>query len=107
MTTCDILIVDCIDDECDMVPEVFTHCGIANVGYVYSALQAFTYLQQIQNVEDLPKLIVTELYLPDISGIEFSANLKAIQKYQEIPVIVVYSNKNDKQKYLKREYICG
>ena len=105
MPACDILIIDNVEDDVERFSEAFTNCGIKNVKYVYSAMDAFKYLHHVASIEELPKLIVTELYLPDISGIEFSDNIKAIPKFQEIPVIVLYTVKREEKKQRVKEYI--
>lgn len=105
MPACDILIIDNAEDDTERFSEVFTNCGIRNVKYVYSAMDAFKYLHRIESPDELPKLIVTELYLPDISGIEFSDNLKTISKFSEIPVIVLYTVRRDESKKRIKDYI--
>ena len=71
-----ILIIDDDTDDVEILSEAFTQNGVKSVNYVHSAIQAFMYLESIENKEDLPKLIVTDLYLPGITGKEFLADLK-------------------------------
>jgi len=60
-------------------------------------MEAFIYLQSVENPEDLPKLIVTDLYLPGITGLEFLEDLKVMEKYKHIYVIVLSSIKSEKE----------
>jgi len=57
-------------------------------------MQAFAFLQSLPHSE-LPKLIVIDLYLPGITGAEFLADLKKMDKYKHIHVIVLTSIKTD------------
>ena len=97
MTLCQILIIDDDTDDVEILSEAFTQSGVDCVHYVNSAMQAFNYLQQVDRKEDLPKLIVTDLYLPGISGAEFLADLKNMEPYKHIPVIVLSTTKSEKQ----------
>jgi CheY-like chemotaxis protein len=57
-------------------------------------MQAFIYLESVAH-ECLPKLIVTDNFLPGISGKEFLADLKSMDKYKHIPVVVLSTSKSN------------
>jgi CheY-like chemotaxis protein len=42
-------------------------------------------------------LIVTDYYLPGISGPEFLKDLKAMPKYRDIPVVILSTTKSEKE----------
>ncbi len=92
-----ILIIDDDIDDIEILSDAFTQSGVESVYYVHSAMEAFIYLQSIENKEDLPKLIVTDLYLAGITGAEFLADLKGMEIYKQIHVIVLSSNKSEKE----------
>jgi CheY-like chemotaxis protein len=94
MPGCKILIVDDDTDDVEILAEAFTQTGVDSVHYVHSAMQAFMYLQSIEDKKQLPKLIVTDMYLPGISGAELLADLKGMDKYKHIHVIVLSSVKS-------------
>ena len=94
MTDCKILIIDDDEDDVEILAEAFTNCGVDGVHYVYTAMEAFIYLQQVAQ-DCLPKLIVTDHYLPGITGAEFLKDLKKMDKYKNIPVIVLATTKSD------------
>lgn len=96
MADCKILIIDDDEDDVEILVDAFTKSGVNGVQYVHSAMQAFMYLQQVA-VDCLPKLIVTDHFLPGITGAEFLKDLKAMDKYKHIPVIVLASTKSDKE----------
>jgi CheY-like chemotaxis protein len=98
-----ILIIDDDTDDVEILVEAFTQSGVDGVHYVHSAMEAFIYLENILDEKDLPKLIVTDLYLPGITGAEFLKDLKSMDKYKHIHVIVLSSLKSEDEieKYRK------
>jgi CheY-like chemotaxis protein len=97
MSYCKILIIDDDTDDVEILADAFTQSGVDGVHYVHSAMQAFMYLQSIEDPSNLPKLIVTDLYLPGITGPEFLADLKKMDKYKHIHVIVLSGSKTQKE----------
>lgn len=97
MQYCDILIIDDDEDDVEILSGAFSKSGVKCVNYVYTAMQAFAYLQRVEYKEDLPKLIVTDHYLPGMTGVEFAADLKAMPLYQHIPIIVLSTVKSEKE----------
>jgi CheY-like chemotaxis protein len=94
MPPCKILIIDDDRDDVEVLADAFTQCGVSDVHYVYTAMQAFSYLESIPNKKDLPKLIVSDLHLPGITGQELLTDLKSMEFYKNIPVIVLSSVKS-------------
>ena len=94
MITCTVLIIDDDEDDIDILSEAFTKCGVGSVHHVCTGKQAFIYLQGV-STDDLPKLIVTDHYLPGMTGRDFLQDLKQMDKYQHIHVIVLSSIKSD------------
>ncbi len=101
MQNCKILIVDDDTDDVEILADAFTQTGVDSVHYVHTAMQAFMYLQSVENKESLPKLIITDMYLPGISGTEFLKDLKTMDKYKHIHVIILSTVKSPSeiQKY--------
>lgn len=96
MPDCKILIIDDDEDDVKILTEAFTQCGVAGVHNVITAMQAFMYLQEVEH-DCLPKLIVTDHYLPGITGAEFLKDLKGMKKYKHIHVVVLSSVKSAKE----------
>jgi CheY-like chemotaxis protein len=96
MKQCGILIIDDDIDDVEILAEAFNKSGVEGVHYVHTAMQAFMYLQST-DMDCLPKLIVTDYYLPGISGPEFLKDLKAMPKYRDIPVVILSTTKSEKE----------
>ena len=88
-----ILIIDDDTDDVEILSDAFSKSGVESVHYVHSAMEAFIYLERLKG-EDLPKLIVTDMYLPGITGAEFLTDLKKMQPYKHIHVIVLSTIKS-------------
>lgn len=95
MADCKILIIDDDQDDVEILADAFNQCGVDSVHYVFTAMQAFIYLQEKEH-DTLPRLIVTDHFLPGITGAEFLKDLKGMEKYKHIPVIVLASMKSEK-----------
>src|SRR6476469_3569231 len=95
MTPCKILIIDDDTDDVEILADVFKTTGVEAIHYVHTALQAFMYLEEVKNTE-LPKLIVTDMHLPGITGQEFLMDLKRMEPYKHIHVIVLSSHKSER-----------
>ena len=104
MPGCKVLIIDDDEDDVEILAEVFTQCGVEEVHYVFSVMEAFVYLQETEH-NYLPKLIVTDLYLPRITGAEFLTDLKKMDKYKHIHVVVLSSAKTSSE--IKRYKAMG
>jgi CheY-like chemotaxis protein len=88
MRTCNILVVDDDPDDRDILTETFQQIGVERIYGVATAEAAIVFLQEIADDRDLPKLIITDLNMPGISGYELLRALKEMHRYQHIPVIV-------------------
>jgi CheY-like chemotaxis protein len=102
MVECKILIIDDDKDDVEILADAFNQCGVDSVHYVFTAMEAFIYLQGVTE-DRLPRLIVTDHFLPGITGVEFFNDLKGMEKYKHIPLIVLASTKSDKEIELYRE----
>lgn len=88
--------IDDDEDDVEILADAFLKSGVNAIHHVKTAMEAFMYLQTLEH-ERLPKLIITDNFLPGISGKEFLADLKRMEKYKHIPVIVLSTSKTDKE----------
>jgi CheY-like chemotaxis protein len=80
--------VDDDPDDRDIMNEAFLMQGFTQHKLLSSAEEVFLYLQGIDQDEDLPRLIITDLNMPGISGFELLQALKGMQRYKHIDVFV-------------------
>ena len=97
MAACKILIIDDDLDDVEILADAFKSTGVESVHYEHTAMQAFMYLEKFKSPEELPKLIVTDSLLAGISGSEFLADLKEMELYKHIHVIVLSGSKTAKE----------
>lgn len=91
---CKILVIDDDDDDVEILTNAFLESGVESMHYVKTAMEAFMYLETL-DAGSLPKLIITDNFLPGISGKEFLADLKGMNKYKHIPVVVFSTSKSE------------
>lgn len=96
MKDCKILVIDDDEDDVEILANAFLQSGVDAVHYVKTAMEAFIYLERVE-YDCLPKLIITDNFLPGISGKEFLADLKRMEKYKHIPVVVLSTSKTDEE----------
>lgn len=90
-----ILIIDDDSDDIDILSDALHKSGVKGVHNVNTAIKAFMYLESIRTDGDLPSLIVTDLYLPGITGAEFLKDLKTMDRYKNVPVVVLATVKSE------------
>lgn len=84
-----------VDDDCRLTVQ---RDGVAALAYLREA-------------EELPDLILLDLNLPRLNGLELLAQLKADAALREIPVIVLTTSQNEQDRQRAREagasrYVC-
>ena len=84
-----ILLIDDDPDDCELLNESLNNEGIIECIIVQSAERA---LQILNEIDDLPDLIILDLYMPKIGGIEFLSKLKNSDRFKNIDVIIYSSS---------------
>ncbi len=83
-----VLVVDDDPDDRDILRDALEEAGIEPILALDSAQQVFSYLQTVEKDTDLPKLIITDLNMCGITGLELLNALKGMSRYQHIAVVV-------------------
>jgi len=94
MSTYKILVVDDDLDDRDIMDEAFEMQGSTDHLILSSAQEVFTYLQNVEKDGDLPRMIITDLNMPGITGFELLQALKGMQRYTSIDVFVYSTSSN-------------
>lgn len=83
-TTKRILLVDDDDDVVKLIATLLTRFG-----YEVTAVPNGATAAQVMKNLPLPDLILLDLHLPDIHGVEFLKQMRARPKFEALPVIVL------------------
>ena len=109
MYPCRLLIIDDDKDDVEILSEAMHQSGFDSFYFVGSAEEAINFLSECSTEDALPRLIVTDLYLPAMNGLQFIKTLQQSMRYNKIPVIILSSTKFeiviDFHKNLKADYI--
>jgi len=91
-----ILIVD--DDQEDhlILLDYLREKGIADkVWFVENGQQALTYFKSVTERSDLPRLVVMDMRMPVLDGIQTLTQMKQSPGVKDIPVIILSTSEND------------
>lgn len=97
-----ILLVEDNDDHAELVNRTFEEHRVANkLIRLSDGEQALSYLfrkdPSLNTVENpLPNLILLDLRLPKVDGMEVLRQVKSSQKLKEIPVVILTSSESEK-----------
>jgi CheY-like chemotaxis protein len=83
-----VLIIDDDADDRELLREVLQRDGIEPILALESANEVLTFLQTIEKDEDLPHLIVTDLNMQGMTGLELLQSLKSTDRYRHITVVI-------------------
>jgi two-component system, response regulator len=99
-TAVEILIVEDNEDELELIMRALRKHNLANdVKHVEDGQDALDYLLGLghysaRSTADQPKLILLDLNLPKVSGIEVIAALKKDDRTRNVPIVVLTSSKD-------------
>lgn len=89
MYPCKLLIIDDDKDDLDVLSDALHESGSNSFHCVKSAEEAIAFLEKCPTQEALPRLIVTDLFLPAITGVQLIMTLKQTDRYSNIPIFVL------------------
>lgn len=80
-----------VDDKPEIAKVIKIHLSSDyNVHYVDNPIKAISWMQE----GNLPDLIISDVYMPEMNGHEFLLYLKAGSLYNRIPIIILSSMEN-------------
>lgn len=101
-STIDILLVeDHMDDAELTIRALKKNQVVHNVLHVNSGLEALNYIfcqgpYENRNIRDIPRLVLLDLKMPGIDGLEVLRRVKQHQQTSVIPVVVLSSSREEK-----------
>lgn len=111
MQSVEILLVEDNDDDAEMTIRALKKNNLANgLLHLKDGVEALDYVfgegaYKGRHVEDKPRVIVLDLKMPKIGGIEVLQKLKSDDRTKSIPIVVLTSSKEDPD--IKRCYALG
>jgi CheY-like chemotaxis protein len=94
-----ILIADDDQEDRYLLHTAFEEIGRSNdIFLVENGLQVFTYLDSSIEQTNMPSLIVLDLNMPILNGMETLLRLKAHKLYKDIPVIMFTTSVHEVEK---------
>lgn len=86
-----ILIVDDSPDDRELLKAILLSAGYEDIVTADSAITAFEYLGVEGNKQppDQVNLILMDLVMPHLSGIEACRRIKAVSRYRDTPIIII------------------
>jgi CheY-like chemotaxis protein len=94
-----ILVVDDDPEDHMILLEYFKEAGREKqVTFLENGQRAMDFLDELHGDELLPKLVVLDLNMPVMNGIQTLLQLKQLHRYKHIPVIVFSTSENENEK---------
>jgi two-component system response regulator len=107
----EILLVEDNDNDAEMTIRALKKNNLANsLLHLSDGSEAIDYIFALgeysnRHVEDTPRVIVLDLKMPKVGGMEVLKKLKSDERTQDIPVVVLTSSKEDPD--IKKCYALG
>src|SRR5690554_4179652 len=90
-----ILLIDDSETSLNILERILTSCGYENIHKASGAWEGIELLEEAENGGGkLPDLILMDIVMPQMNGIEATQRLKTHPVYEHIPIIMI-SVKND------------
>ncbi|WP_284308813.1 MULTISPECIES: response regulator [Hydrogenophaga] len=101
-----ILLVEDNPMDLDLTLRAFTRKRLTNmIQIARDGEEALAYMARWDAGEQLPAVILLDINLPKINGLEVLRQLKAHERYRRIPVVVLTSSREDRD--LQTAYDIG
>ena len=99
----DILMVEDNRDDVEMTLQAFKHARITNpVQIVYDGAEALEYLFctghfAYRKMENRPQLVLLDLKLPTLNGIDVLRRIKADERTRSVPVVILTASRDNRE----------
>ncbi len=90
-----VLLVEDTADDVMLTRRAFRRCGLAEPDVASDGVAALAYLRGRAAGADLPALVLLDLKLPRLSGLELLRELRADPALRTVPVVVLTSSRHE------------
>ena len=94
-----ILIVDDDEDDRLIIQESFEKNGQNSIAFFEDSLSILAYLSNHREKENLPKLIISDLNMPGMTGMDLLRTIKQVPEFKSIDVVIFSTT--DKAEYVQ------
>jgi len=107
----EILIIEDDPNDAEMIFDILKNSGVSNkIQFLEDGAKAIEYISNViykskKNLLVLPKLIMLDLKLPKINGLEVLRELKSDERSKRIPVVILSSSREESD--IKISYDLG
>jgi CheY-like chemotaxis protein len=95
-------------DDLELVQEAFTrYANNVEVITAKDGAQALSYLQSLNDDSPTPCLIILDINMPLLNGREVVKRIKAIPRYNSVPVVLFTTSSSPQDQEFARKYNAG
>jgi two-component system response regulator len=100
-----ILLVEDNDDDAELTERAFAEANIRNkILRLSDGVQALDYLlgrgkHATRDISDLPAVVLLDLNLPRVNGLEVLTALRSNERTKQLPVVVLTSSAEEKDRF--------
>ena len=103
-----VLYADDDPDDLELVQESFAkYSNNVDVVTFRDGNQALSYLRGLSNLDPAPCLIILDINMPFMSGKEVLANLREIERFKSIPVVLFTTSSMPLDRSFAKRYDAG
>ncbi len=100
-----LVVEDDLDDK-EFIQEALAACGFQDAAaFLADGVQALAAMQGSRSLSRVPSLVVLDLMLPKLSGLEVLERLRAQPRTKSVPVVIFSSS--DRPEDVARAYALG
>lgn len=109
----EILLVEDRRDDIDLTLRALKEANIANkVNVVHDGAEALDFIfargqYSSRNVKDLPVVVLLDMKLPKVDGIEVLKAIRAEENTKLLPVVIFTSSSEEKDRYNSYKFGCN
>lgn len=74
---------------------------------VLQAQDGLEALELLDGMDELPRVILTDVMMPQMDGIEFTKRLRGTERYRELPVVIISAFATERDKKAAAEAGCS
>ncbi len=100
-----ILYVDDDPDDLQLIAEAFlTYTEKLRVAHAHNGKEALEVLEKMKGLGTLPCLIILDINMPVLNGLDTLVHLRIHPEYQNVPVVIFSTSENERDRQFARKW---